>query len=328
MRILITGAGGFAGRHLAAHLRAVQPESSLFGTTIGASSDMFPAGVEPGRVDLRDEAAVAALVDWLQPDQVYHLAGTANVRSSPNTPQEQVEQEKLKSLETIENNTYTTLYLLRACHALPAPPRVLVVTTGEFYERGQGMCAHEATPINPTKPYGISKLAQEMLALQYSAAGLPVIRARAFNHIGRGQRQGFVVSDFASQIARIEAALQPPSIRCGNLRAERDFTDVRDMVRAYVLLMQQGVAGEVYNIASGRSVPMRTVLDMLIDHSSYRGRIEVEPTTDLKEDRLCGDASKLRALTGWAPAFTLEQTLAEALDDWRERVRAEVPGAR
>lgn len=315
MRILITGAGGFAGRHLAVYLLAHQPENELHGTTIGAATDVFVTGVQPHPVDLRDETAMTALMDTLRPDQVYHLAGTALVQSSPDA-----------AWETIENNTYSILRLLQACHALPNRPRVLVVTTGEFYERGTVDCANESTPILPANPYAVSKIAQEMLAIQYSAAGLPVIRSRSFNHIGRGQRTGFAIPDFASQIARIEAGLQEPILTCRNTVAERDFTDVRDMVRAYTLLMEHGIAGEAYNIATGRLVPLRTVLDILIANSTYSGRIEIHPSGAQREDRLCGDASKLRTLTGWTPEFSLEQTLRDVLDDWRVRVSAESVG--
>ncbi len=322
MRILITGAGGFAGRHLAEYLSAHVPDAALYGTTVNATSDAFPVGVMPHTVDLRDPAATRDLIASLHPTQIYHLAGSALVRNSFDT-----------AWETLETNLRATLNVIQACIDAEIAPRVLVVTSGDIYgelpandnDSENQACADESASLNPTSPYAVSKIAQDFLIVPYVRRyGLPIIRARAFNHIGRGQRIGFAIPDFASKIAMIEQELIEPILTCKNIQAERDFTDVRDMVRAYALLMERGIAGETYNIATGRLVPLRTVLDILIANSTYSGRIEIQPSGDQRVDRLCGDPSKLRALTGWTPEIALEVTLRDVLDDWRTRVAAEL----
>jgi GDP-4-dehydro-6-deoxy-D-mannose reductase len=223
----------------------------------------------------------------------------------------------------INNNTLTLLRLLRACSGMKPPPRILAVTTGEFYEtRAQG-CLDETAPLNPTNPYAISKVVQEMLAVQYAAAGMPIIRARPFNHSGAGQASGFVLTDFASQIARIATGMQPPLIEVsGNLDAERDFTHVRDVVRAYALLMEKGRLGEAYNIASGVTWRIRAILERLCELAGVRVGIVYDQSKQRSPDRKCGDSSRLRALTGWKPEIPVERMLREVLDDWRARIRA------
>jgi GDP-4-dehydro-6-deoxy-D-mannose reductase len=316
VRILITGAGGFAGRHLAAYLRAHQPSADLHGTTLNAAdSRTFPDGVQPHSVDLRDPDATHALIGTLRPTHLYHLAGSANVRNSFET-----------AWTTIETNARGTLNLIEACVAVKIAPRILVVTSGDIYGElsADQACIDESAPLNPTSPYAVSKIAQDMLILPYVRRyKLPIIRARAFNHIGRGQQIGFAVTDFASQIARIESGLQAPVVTCRNSIAERDFTDVRDVVRAYALLMEHGTAGDAYHVASGHAVSIHTILETLIAHSIYDGTISVQAEGVQRTDRLCGDSSKLRALTGWTPQIPLDETLCDVLDDWRARVAEE-----
>ena len=188
----------------------------------------------------------------------------------------------------------------------------------------------EAQPLRPDSPYGVSKVTQDMLGLQYFLSrGLPVIRVRPFNHIGPRQTRRFVAPAFASQIAAIEVGKQPPVMKVGNLSASRDFTDVRDVVRAYVLALEHGEPGEVYNIGSGASHSIRSLLDRLLSLSTVNISIETD-TTRLRPadvpDVVC-DASRLRAATGWQPRVTFDQSLSDLLDYERTQVDVATPSA-
>jgi GDP-4-dehydro-6-deoxy-D-mannose reductase len=181
----------------------------------------------------------------------------------------------------------------------------------------------ESVPLRPLNPYAVSKVAQDYLGLQYHLShGLQVIRVRPFNHIGPRQGLGFVVPDFCRQIAEIEAGLREPLMRVGNLSALRDFTDVRDVVRAYHLALTRGTPGQVYNIGSGQAVAIQELLDRLVGASSATARIESDPDRMRPSDvpRLACDASLLHRTTGWAPGHTLANTLLDVLNDWRQRV--------
>jgi GDP-4-dehydro-6-deoxy-D-mannose reductase len=314
MRILITGAGGFVGAHLTAHLRTMLPDAELHGVYLTEPDD---PPVIPHLLDLRDSEAVRHLIATVQPDQVYHLAGQANVRLSFDA-----------AWETLEHNLRPQLNLTRACIDAGITPRMLIISSGEVYVPGgvhPDQPFDEDTPIAPCNPYGVSKVGQEMLALSYHRSHrLPMLRARPFNHFGPGQRTGFVVPDFAAQIARIEAGWQPPTLSVGDLSAERDFTDVRDVVRAYALIMAHGVPGEVYNVASGRLVTIRAVLDRLVALARVPVTIAIDPAKfrPNSQPRTWGDCARLRALTGWQPLIPLDDTLRDVLDECRAAVRA------
>lgn len=309
MRVLITGATGFAGRHLTRHLAGTMPGVEIHGTT------MTPETVIPGlqlhQIDLRDDEAVRQLLEALQPQQIYHLAALASPRRSFEAP-----------WETLENNIRAQLNLTLACLALDQKPRLLVVSSAEVYAAHDTPLTEE-TPFNPTNPYGVSKIAQDMLALQYSQSHrLPILRARPFNHIGPGQGEGYVAPDFAMQIARIEAGKQPSVLEVGNLSARRDFTDVRDVVRAYHLIAEQGQPGEVYNIASGSAHSIQELLDTLLGFSTHKIDVRVNPARFLPVDVPIkqGDASRLHRATGWQPTIPFEQTLLDILNECRQRV--------
>ncbi len=314
MRILITGIGGFVGGHLAQHLRAAAPGSIIHGTVLFRGQAAPDTSVIYHELDLKDARAVSQLIADVRPDHVYHLAAQASPRRSFAEP-----------WETLENNIRAQLNLIQACLALSPLPRLLIVSSAEIYGpvQPEQLPIDETTPFRPISPYGVSKVAQDMLGLQYYLShGLPVIRARPFNHFGPGQSEGFVAPDFAIQIARIEAGQQEPIIRVGNLSAQRDFTDVRDVVRAYRLLMEHGAAGEAYNIASGCSYSIQQLLDILLKHSS--AVIEVQPDPDrllpIDVPIIRGDARRLRAVTGWEPTIRFEDTLLDILNDCRARV--------
>jgi GDP-4-dehydro-6-deoxy-D-mannose reductase len=228
--------------------------------------------------------------------------------------------------ETLENNIQGQLNIIQACLSLSAQPKLLVVSSAEIYGpiNANALPINEDTPLRPTNPYGVSKVAQDMLALQYFLSHkLPIVRVRPFNHIGPGQSEGFVAADFAKQIARIEAGLQDAVMEVGNLAAERDFSDVRDVVRAYYLLMQQGIPGEVYNVASGKAHSIQELLDILLRYSQMAIHVHQDPTRMLPIDVLVvrGDASRLYGLTGWQPSIPFETTLLDILNHWRERTK-------
>lgn len=311
MRVLITGASGFAGRHLIDHLQTAEPHQELHGTVLEPTAT--PDSVQLHRVDLRDHQAVTDLVKAFCPERIYHLAA----QSSPR-------QSFIQPWETLENNIRSQLNLIEACLRTRIKPRLLVVTSAEIYGN-TNTPLNENSPLEPTSPYGVSKVTQDMLALQYHRShALPILRVRPFNHFGPGQREGFVAPDFAMQIARIEVGQQPPVMEVGNLNAQRDFTDVRDTVRAYHQVIEKGIPGEVYNVASGTTHSIQYMLDTLRSYSTIPIEVRQDPARMLPVDvpMKCGDVSRLQAVTGWQPHIAFEQSLLDLLNDCRQRVRA------
>ncbi len=318
MQALITGAGGFVGGHLLNFLRD-STDWALHGTLVG-DFERRPALTalcdNLHVLDLRDPAAVQKLLSDIRPDRIFHLAGQAFVPRSFEDP-----------WETLENNIRGELNLLQAIHDLKLSTRILIVGSAEIYGavRAENLPITELTPFSPSSPYSVSKIAQDMLALQYFLSyGLFTVRTRPFNHIGPGQNDRFAVSSFASQVARIELGQVEPVVYVGNLSAERDFTDVRDIVRAYYLAIEQGEAGAVYNVCSGVANSMQMVLDRLIALSSHPITVTVSPERfrPVEIPRLVGDYSRLRGQTGWQPQISLDQTLHDVLTDWRQRLSA------
>ena len=314
MRVLITGAGGFVGRHLSARLGSVQPRARLIGTTLAPDETVHESVNDLYWIDLKDYAKVRKLLAKCRPDAIYHLAAQAFVPRSFEYP-----------WETLENNIRAQLNLIRACLELEIRPRILIVSSAEIYGASQPeqLPLDEDTAISPTNPYSVSKVAQDMLGLQYFLSHkLPIMRARPFNHIGPGQNERFVAPAFARQIASIEEGQAEAVIYVGNLESKRDFTDVRDIVRAYQLIVEKGQPGEAYNIASGVSRSIRHLLDTLLGLTDTKIEVRVDPArlrpVDVPEIR--GDSSKLRRHTGWQPALSFEQTLHDVLADWRQRL--------
>jgi len=314
VRILITGADGFAGRHLIRELITHSGDLEIHGTSLRSNGTLAPE-VTNHALDLRDEPAVANLIAEIKPEQVYHLAAQANVGKSYSAV-----------WSTLENNIHSQLNVILACLSLSTPPRLLLVSSGDIYgDQHADRPATEDMPLRPGNPYSVSKVTQDMLGLQYFLSnGLPIMRVRPFNHLGPGQNRGFVAPDFAHQIAQIEAGLQEPIIRVGTLTAERDFTDVRDVMRAYRLLMEYGIPGDAYNVASGTTCTIGNLLDTLLSFSTAEIEVRVE-TARLRPGRFSkvwGDSSRLRAVTGWQPTIPLRQTLFDVLEDYRERTHA------
>ncbi len=311
MRILITGAGGFVGRHLVDCLRHAHPTAELHGTYFNPPDDAVP--VTPHPLDLCDEDATRSLIQQVRPNQIYHLAGQAAVGRSFSAP-----------WETLENNIRAQLNIFLGVIDAAIDPRMLIISSGEIYDStlNADFPFDENTPLVASTPYGVSKITQEMLALQYQRShALTTLRVRPFNHFGPGQRPGFVIPDFATQIAQIEAGLQIPVIQVGNLAAERDFTDVRDVVRAYQLFMACGQPGQVVNVASGRLVSIRQILDALVAQARVPIAIEIDPgrTRPIGQARTWGDARLLRQITDWQPRYSLVQTLHDVLSECRAR---------
>jgi GDP-4-dehydro-6-deoxy-D-mannose reductase len=226
----------------------------------------------------------------------------------------------------LQNNIQGQLNLLQALLDLGATPRMMIVGSNEEYGlvRAEDLPLTEDTPLRPNSPYGVSKVAQDMLGLQYFLSHqLPLIRVRPFNHIGPRQASGFVAPDFALQIAQAEVGERLPRITVGNLKVQRDFTDVRDMVRAYYLAITLGVPGDVYNIGSGQSHSISELLEVLLSYSRVDITVETDPErlrpSDVPVVRC--DASKFRGLTGWEPTIPFESSLRDVLDYWRRQVR-------
>ncbi len=316
MRVLITGAGGFVGRHLSARLGSVQPRARLIGTTLASDETVHESINDLYWIDLKDYAKVHKILAKCRPDAIYHLAAQAFVPRSFEYP-----------WETLENNIRAQLNLIRACLELEIRPRILIVSSAEIYGASQPeqLPLDEDTAIRPTNPYSVSKVAQDMLGLQYFLSHkLPIMRARPFNHIGPGQNERFVAPAFARQIASIEESQAEAVIYVGNLESKRDFTDVRDIVRAYQMIVEKGQPGEAYNIASGVSRSIRHLLDTLLGLTDTKIEVRVDPArlrpVDVPEIR--GDSSKLRRHTGWQPALSFEQTLHDVLADWRQRLNS------
>jgi GDP-4-dehydro-6-deoxy-D-mannose reductase len=310
VRILITGATGFVGNVLTRHLLATVPEAEIHGTSFGGQTGT--PGITYHDVNLVEPEATFALVEQVKPDAIYHLAGQAFVPRSFENP-----------WETLEINIRAQLNIIQACLAFDLRPRLLITSSAEVYGDVQHVPISEDAPLRPSSPYSVSKAAQDLLGLQYFLSHqFPVLRARAFNHIGPGQSDRFVAPAFAIQIARIESGQQVPTLYVGDLSDRRDFTDVRDIVRAYALIMERGTPGEVYNVASGEARSIQSLLDTLLKHTTARIDVQVDPQR-LRPSRipiLQGDCTRLKNATGWQPVIPFEQTLRDVLEDCRQRV--------
>ncbi len=315
MRVLITGATGFVGTHLRRHLL-----SSTDWDIVGTAFPSLPTDPTPSSreelilLDLRDAEATHAALAESPPDYVIHLAAQAHVPTAYKDP-----------WATLLNNILGQLNLFESCLALKINPRIIVVGSGEEYGRATqaDLPLVEDHPLHPENPYSVSKVTQDVMGYQYFISfGLPVIRVRPFNHVGPGQSPRFVLPAFASQVAEIEAGRRGPLLRVGNLTPERDFTDVRDVVRAYRLLLLHGTAGEVYNVASGRPYAIQSIVDELRAKSSTEIKVEVDPERYRPADIpiIYGSAEKLKRDTGWIAEIPMSQTIDDVLAEWRVAV--------
>ncbi len=318
MRALITGITGFAGSHLADYLLADHPDVEVFGTRRWRSRteniEHLGDRVELVECDLNDASAVQTTLAEVRPDLIFHLAAQSFVPASWKAP-----------AETLSTNINSQTHIFEAIRSLGLDCTIQIAGSSEEYGLvlPDEVPITEDNPLRPLSPYAVSKVGQDLLAYQYfKSYGLKTIRTRGFNHTGPRRGEVFVTSNFAKQIASIEAGLQEPVIRVGNLSAQRDFTDVRDTVRAYWIAVEKGTPGEVYNIASGKAITIRELLDRLLALSQAEVELEVDPDRLRPSDVeiLLGDYSKLEADTGWKPRIPLQTTLQDTLDFWRNRV--------
>ncbi|MCP4167040.1 MAG: GDP-mannose 4,6-dehydratase [Chloroflexi bacterium] len=315
MRALVTGAAGFAGGHLVNYLLA-ETDLEIIGTIYRRqpSPDFASNRVQLEQLDLREASNVAEILTRWHPEYIFHLAGQSFVPLSWEHP-----------WPTFEQNVHSQLNLFKALLISDLDAKILVVGSGESYGAitPSDLPINEQTPLRPTSPYGVSKVAQDMLGWQYfHSHGLHTVRVRPFNHIGPGQSEVFVTSSFAKQITKIEAGRQPPELSHGNLDAQRDFTDVRDMVRAYWLILNQGEPGAVYNIGNGRAVSIGSILDIMLDQVDVAITCQPHPNRMRPSDipTIICDPSRLQKRTGWQPHIPLQQSLRDILADWRQRI--------
>ena len=305
---LIIGAAGFVGNYLIEELS--QNDIEVYATKLQHEKLDNPKA-KVFDLDIMDKNAIAELLFKIRPDYIFHLAAQSSVGLAWKNPG-----------LTVDVNIKGSINVLDAVRELFYKPSVLLIGSGEEY----GHIQPDETPIvennllRPGNIYAATKACQNMIGNIYSKAyDMQLIMVRAFNHIGPGQLPMFVVSDFCKQVAEIEKGLREPILRVGNLAAKRDFTDVRDVVKAYVKLIQKGVPGETYNVGSGNAQEIRKILDLIISLSDVDIKVEVDPNKIRPVDVpiIEADITKLNSLTGWTPQIKIEQTVKETLDYWR-----------
>lgn len=318
-KILVTGAMGFVGRHLAG-LLSREAGNEVVGTC-HIVQPSGPSAVPYIKVSLDDYSAVEGLIRDVRPDEIYHLAAI----SAP-------EDANLRRLDAYRINTQSGLFVLEAVARVRPEARVLCVSSSEVYGKVEAdeNPVTESRPPKPKGAYAVSKLMLEMICAQYAVSpGIHVVVARPFNHIGPGQGEKFVAPSFAMQMARVEAGLREPAIKTGDMSPRRDFTDVRDVVRAYPAMLRGGVAGEVYNVCSGKPVSVNLIYDTLLgfcESKNIRREIDEGRMRISENPLISGSSEKLYAVTGWRPAIPLAKTLSDLMDDCRLRVAAEKRG--
>lgn len=311
LKVFITGATGFVGCYLIELLDS--PEYTIYGTS-------FPERPEAENIffmDVRSEEEIFGVIKEKKPDWVFHLAAVSNVKHSWG-----------KRKETLEINIVGTFNLFEAIRKFAPLARVLFVSSSDVYgvssATGGALCEEE--PTQAVNPYAYTKLCGEILSRFYAQIeNMDIVIARSFPHTGPGQSPDFVCSDWASQIARIEKGLAEPVIKVGNISVQRDFLDVRDVVKAYALLMEKGKTGEVYNVCSGKSVLLKEILNILLSFSSKAIEIQVDSQKLRKSDisLLFGDNRKIKQELSWEPEIPLKQSLFDLLEYWRGKVKSE-----
>jgi len=313
-KALITGVEGFVGEYLAQEL--LKNGYEVIGTRLADISKSLEEKIKVFKLDILDKEKLKLVIEKERPQYIFHLAAISSAKYSWQNPQ-----------KTMNININGTLNLLDIARESNFDIRIILIGSAEEY----GQVMPEEIPIKetnlprPQNPYSVSKLAQTLLAKQYEKAySMDIVIMRAFNHIGPKQSEIFVVSDFAKQIAEIERGLREPVIKVGNLKAKRDFTDVRDIVKGYVAAAERGRSGEIYNIGSSRAIAIEDILYKLIELSDNKNSIEVIIDKDkfrpIDAPILLGDCSKLEQHTSWSRTIDLEETLKDVLDYWRGKI--------
>jgi GDP-4-dehydro-6-deoxy-D-mannose reductase len=324
MNVLVTGIDGFVGNHLMNAL-AANPVYKIFGTIHKPTSPPVPyqpllPSVAVIDTDISDIQSVKSALSQARPEKVYHLAGQAFVPRSIEDP-----------LTTYRTNIDGTLNILEALRlytkASGTKCSMLVVCSGEVYGEitPELLPVNEETPLRPANPYAVSKACADMLARQYrSTYGLDIVVARPFNHLGPGQSELFVGSAFAKQVVEIKLGLREPKMSVGNLDPRRDFTDVRDVVRAYLQMLDRPMNFPVYNISQGSSISVKELLNIMIEFSGIHPEIMQDPSRMRKKEipEIVGDSSRLFRETGWKPLIPIRQTLSDLLSYWENRLQS------
>lgn len=318
MRALITGVTGFVGGHLAEFL-STQKEVEVHGIGRNREKAVRLKKILPGitfhAIDLSDFNLTKAIIGKVKPDRIYHLAAFSSVAESLASP-----------AKTLLNNIRCETNVLEAVRQLDLRPRIHIAGSSEEYgavKRAGRL--RETDPLRPSNSYGISKVIQGALAEQYGRShGIPVLRTRAFMHTGPGQDSRFAMSSFARQIALIEAGRNEPLLHTGNLNLTRDYSDVRDIVRAYWLALEKGAPGEVYNVCSGRGFNLKKAIQIYRKKARKKIRVLRDPALVRSGEpaRIVGDPSKFMKKTGWVPQIPMEKTLSDLLNYWRKEVAA------
>ncbi len=318
MNVLITGITGFVGSHLVDYILKEHPDVDIFGIRRWRSRTEtirhFQNDIQIVECELRDLTSVFKVIHDIRPEKIFHLAAQSFVPTSWISP-----------ADSLTTNIIGQLNIFEAVRSLDIDPWIQIACSSEEY----GMVYEdevpikETNPLRPLSPYAVSKVGQDTMGYQYSQSyGMKIVRTRGFNHTGPRRGDVFVCSDFAKQIVDIEKKKRPPVIKVGNLEAKRDFTDVRDMVRAYWLSLEDTcVPGEAYNIASGTTHTIQSVLDRLLGMTDVDITVEEDPTRLRPSDVpiLLGDYSKFNQATGWEPKIAFEHTLQDILNYWREQ---------
>ncbi len=317
VRVFISGITGFVGSHLADYLLSLDQNIKISGTKRWRSSldniTHILDHITLHDCDLRDLSSLISVLKQVEPDKIFHLAAQSFVPYSYAVP-----------IETLETNVIGTANLLEAIRILEQDPMIHICSSSEVYGQVKtgDVPIRESQPFNPASPYAVSKVAEDMLGLQYyTAYGLKTVRTRMFTHTGARQNEGLVCSDFTKQIIRIKKGLQSPVIKVGNLDSIRTFCDVRDCVKAYWIL-NDFMAGEVFNIGGNTTMTVGEMLNRLIKLSSVKVTIEVDNSRLRPADVTLQipDCSKFQNLTGWKPEIPLEKTLSDLLSYWENKI--------